>query len=151
MIYWDTACVLKLYTTEPDSAAYLRLAEQSTEPVASSEILGVELAFALHQKELRGELKPGGAERLRQQFMTDVAAGRWLLAPVGTDVLTRAIHIAQKCFHRRPPLSLRTLDGIHLATALVLKARHVVSTDQRLRQTAVLLGLTLLSPEEKQS
>jgi predicted nucleic acid-binding protein len=141
--------VLKLYTTESDSAEYLQLAEESAEPVASSEILRVELAFALHQKELRGELKPGGAERVQQQFAADVVAGRWLLAPVGTDVLEQAVNVAKKCFRRRPPVSLRTLDGIHLATALVLKAQQVISTDQRLREAAVLLGLNLFPPGVK--
>jgi uncharacterized protein len=146
LIYWDTACVLKLYTPEPDSDGYLQLAAASTEPLASSEILGVELVYALHQKELRGALKTGGAERVHRQFVSDVAAGRWLLVPVGSDVLTRAAQVAQRCYHHHPPVPLRTVDGLHLATALVLKAREMVTTDHRLQQAAPLFGLAVVTP-----
>jgi predicted nucleic acid-binding protein len=145
LIYWDTACVLKLYTPEPDSAGYLQLAGESDEPLASSELLSVELAYALHQKELRGALKPGSTERVRQQFVADIAAGRWLLVPVGSDVLVRAAQVAHRCYHHHPPVSLRTVDGLHLATALVLKTQRLVTTDQRLRQAASLFGLVLVT------
>lgn len=144
MIYWDTACVVKLYTLESDSAVYLELAGASVEPPVSSEILGVELPYALQQKELRGDLKPGGAERVRQQFEADVAAGRWLLVPVGSDVLARASQVAHRCYHHHPPVLLRTVDGLHLATALVLKVRELVTTDLRLRQAAPLFGLAVV-------
>ena len=144
MIYWDTACVVKLYTPESDSVAYLELAGASAEPMASSEILGVELVYALQQKELRGDLKPGSAERIRQKFTADVTAGRWLLVPVGSDVLARASQVAHRCYHHRPPVPLRTVDGLHLATALVLTVRELVTTDQRLRRAAALFDLSVV-------
>jgi predicted nucleic acid-binding protein len=141
MNYWDTSCVLKLYTAEPDSATYLTLAGQATEPLVSSEILGAELYAALCQKELRGELKNGAAERLHKQFDADCAAGRWLLIPLGRDVLTKAIHVTKTGYHHRRPVPLRTLDAIHLATALLCKASQIVTTDERMQQAAAVAGL----------
>ena len=145
MNYWDTACVLKLYTAEPDSATYLTLAGQAAEPLLASEILATELTYALHQKELRGALKTGSVERVLKQFQTDCAAGRWLLLPLGRDVLTRAAQVAKACYQRRPPIALRTMDGVHLATALLATATHLVTTDERMRQAARALGVALIS------
>ena len=76
--------------------------------------------------------------------MADVAAGRWLLVPVGSDVLARAAQIAHRCYHHHPPVPLRTVDGLQLATALVLMAREIITTDQRLRQAAKLFELSVV-------
>jgi predicted nucleic acid-binding protein len=38
---------------------------------------------------------------------------------------------------------LRTLDGIHLASAVVAGANRLVSTDHRMREAAVVAGLSL--------
>ena len=146
MNYWDTACVLKLYTAEPDSAVYLALAGQATEPLLASAILTIELTYALHQKELRGAIKTGSVERVLKQFHADCAAGRWLLIPLGHDVLTGAAQVAKTCYQRRPPIALRTLDGVHLATALLAKTTQLITTDERMRQAACALGLTLVPP-----
>ena len=143
MNYWDTACVLKLYTAEPDSATYLTLAGQAAEPLLASEILATELTYALYQKELRGALKTGSVERVLKQFQADCDAGRWLLLPLGRDVAIRAAQVATACYQRRPPIAVRTLDGVHLATALLAKATHLVTTDERMRQAARALGMTL--------
>lgn len=141
MNYWDTSCVLKLYTAEPDSAQYLALASQATESLLSSEVLTAELYYALSQKELRGEIKVGAAERLWKQFQNDCAAGRWLLLPVGPDVLTRAAQVAKASYRHRPAVTLRTLDGIHLASALSAKAKQLVTADGRMKQGAAVAGL----------
>ena len=143
MNYWDTSCALKLYTWEPDSAEYLRFAGESSEPLASSEVLAVELYFSFCQKEARGDLKRGAAERLRREFEGDVTAGRWLLLPAGRDVVERAISLADACYHHRPPVMLRTLDGIHLATADLAGADQIITTGSRLRAAAQRMGLAL--------
>lgn len=42
-----------------------------------------------------------------------------------------------------PPLPLRTLDAIHLASARVSGEMEIVATDKRLRDAAKLLGFSL--------
>ena len=144
MNYWDTSCVLKLYTPEPDSETYLALAGQTREPLVASEILTTELYAAFCQKELRGNLKRGSADRLRQRFEADCADGRWLLLPIGHEVLTEAVRLTKSCYQHRPPIPLRTLDSIHLASALSARAASLVTADVRMRQAAVILGLTVV-------
>ena len=146
MIYWDTSCVLKLYTAEPDSAVYLAAAGASTDPLLSSGIVRAELYYALRQKELRGDIRTGSADRLIQQFENDCNKDRWVLTPVGQDVLAQANEIARACYGHQPPVHLRTLDGVHLATAVLTQARKIATTDLRMRAAAAVLKLPLHVP-----
>ena len=142
MIYWDTSCVLKLYTPEDDSEIYLDKADKSSEPLFSSEVLDTELFYALCQKESRGDIKSEWAERLYQKFRGDVEDGRLVLLSVGHDVLDHAVEVARRCYAQKPPIMLRTLDGIHLGSALAAKCTEIVTTDRRMLQGADLLGLS---------
>ena len=47
------------------------------------------------------------------------------------------------CCQQTPPLPLRTLDALHLASARVSGETEIVATDKRLRDAAKLLGFSL--------
>ena len=47
------------------------------------------------------------------------------------------------CYRRNPPLPIRTLDALHLASARVSGQTELVGTDKRLRDAAKLLGFSL--------
>ena len=147
MIYWDTSCVIKLYTAESDSSVWQRLAVDVPGDRASSALLEAELAFALRQKELRGEVVPGGAAALLRIFRNDVTAGRFVLFPLGADVIRRAAALADEAAALRPPCPLRTLDGLHLATAVILRCNRIATTDTRMKAGAQLLGIPVVSTE----
>jgi len=141
--YWDTSCVIKLYCEEENSEFYLdKLAAQSG-PLWSSVLLTSELMFALHQKEMRGEIPPGSAIVIDEKFQADAAAGRFLLLPFGEDIRRECRRIAAMCYGHAPPIPLRTLDGLHLASAYVAGCRRILTTDTRMRKAAQLLGLKL--------
>lgn len=144
MIYWDTSCVIKLYTLESDSGPWQRRAIEADEALVTSGLLRTEMAFALEQKEARGDVTPGGANAILDVFDRDVESGRFGLVPMGVDVLREAATIAQTCYHATPSVPLRTLDGIHLATARLLKCRQIATADARMRAGAGLLGLNLV-------
>lgn len=143
MIYWDTSCVLKLYTAESDSVAWQAVALDAEDDFASSALLETELAFALEQKESRRELKPGGAHSLLHVFRRDLKEGRFVLYPVGADVLKSASDLAAACYQAAHPVPIRTLDGIHLATCRRLKCRLLATADHRMKAAAKLLGIDL--------
>lgn len=146
MIYWDTSCVLKLYTSEPDSTVWQKLALLLEDDFVSSVILETELAYAFEQKELRREIKPGGAKALLHIFRNDLLAERFSLFPVGTDVLKTSATIAAQCYHAKKPIQMRTLDGLHLATSKLLKCKAVATADLRMQDAAALLNIPLLRP-----
>ena len=141
--YWDTSCVLKLYCREKDSAEYLQRVRVSTQPLCSSVLLASELIFALWQKETRKEIKSSAAKVLYGKFLDDLAAGRFWLLPLGDDVREEARRIAAICYGATPPVPLRTLDGLHLASASVAGCREILSTDARVKSAVSILGLTV--------
>jgi len=143
MIYWDTSCVVKLYASEVDSDKLLSLAVKADDAFCCSAMLTAELFFAFRQKELRKEIKPGGATALFSAYKTDAESGRFVLLPVGQDVLADAIEVAKACLDRTPPIPVRTLDGIHLATARLVRVSRIVTTDDRMRAAAIVLGIPI--------
>lgn len=144
MIYWDTSCVIKLYAQESDSGAWEQRALDADDGLIASALMRTEAVYAFHQKEGRGEIKPGAAQALLELLDGDIDAGRYQMIPVGSDVLAEACTIARECYLADPPVFTRTLDGIHLATARLLKCKHVATSDARMRVAAELLGFVLI-------
>jgi predicted nucleic acid-binding protein len=142
-VYWDTACVLKLYCPETDSETYLDLMAAATGLPRISTLLSTELFFALRHKEARGEC-PGTASRLHAQFEKDLKLGRFAVYPLEEDTHREARRLARLCFQAKPVLPLRTLDGLHLATALLSRSDAIVTTDERLRAAARHFRLAVL-------
>ncbi len=142
MIYWDTSTLFKLYFPEPDSSdSFNLLALQQEAKIFTSAITSSEILCALHRKEQTRELKRGGAAKLFEGFIADVESSRVVLIPYG-DNITKQIEVflAEAATHSAP-LIIRSLDAIHLATALQLGVDALATTDQRLRKAAALAGL----------
>lgn len=145
--YWDTSCVLPLYVPEPDSARLAELAAGQDDPIASSQILGFEFLFAIHARVARRQIPKDFAAKVQRKFMVDAAAGRFLMIPLGDDLLSTVAAMTAKLVTCAPGLEVRTLDGIHLATATRMDSEEVVTTDKRMRKAAKLLGLQVLPGE----
>jgi predicted nucleic acid-binding protein len=141
VIYWDTSCLIKLYVAEPDSDVWQEFLSHQSTPGGSSALLQSELAYALRQKEARKEVRKGSATRLVQAFQKHVEMGRFDLFPVGSDVLELSVAVAKQCYAAKPAVPLRTLDGIHLATAILVGCSAVATTDQRMLSALPLLDL----------
>ncbi len=144
MNYWDTSALLKLYVAERDSPYFVRLLATTGERVFTSVIGATEMLCALHQREQRGDLYPGGAQELFREFSADVNSGKIVTIPYAEDIVAEAEKLVQLVFGYHPPVMLRALDAIHVASALAGKAKVVVSTDARLRQVAALAKLKVL-------
>lgn len=139
--YWDTSCVLALYAPEETSSQASELASLEKGPIHSSSILEFEMTFAVHAKEARGEIPHGSSGRVLSRFQTDLERGRFLLVPLGIDIKACAKHIATKSIQAEPPVFLRTLDGIHIATALGLGSTKLITADKKMADAAILLGI----------
>ena len=147
MIYWDTSCVIKLYTAETDSAAWQRVAVDRPDERVSSALLEAELAFALRRKEQGGDVASGGATALLRIFRRDIKVGRFALFPLGADVIRRAAALADEAAAASPASLLRTLDGLHLATAAILRCNGIATTDARMKAGAQLLGIPVIAAQ----
>jgi predicted nucleic acid-binding protein len=142
MQYWDTSTLAKLYVSEPDSpqfAAYV----MATGPVTTSELARWELFRVLARKEAEGALPIGAAGAIFTRFLSDIAAGRVGLIPMGLPLETRFHQLVLRLHRLMPPLVVRTLDGIHIATADLRGADMLVTTDTNMRKCASAIGLKL--------
>lgn len=139
--YWDTSCVLALYTPEKISTRVAQVASSEKSPLHSSSILEFEMTFALHAKEARSEIPKGSASIILQRFQGDLQTGRFLLIPLGSDIKSRTKEIASRLLKSNPPVFLRTLDGIHLATALEMGKPELHTADKKMAWTACKLGI----------
>ena len=144
MNYWDTSALIKLYAPEPDSPYFLELIAQAEEPLLSSDITHAEVLCTLYRKEHAGDLAVGAAESLFDRFLGDTDVGRIVLIPNGLEVTQRAHALVKQAYSQPQPLLIRSLDAIHVASALTAPATTVVATDTRLREVAKLLGLAVL-------
>jgi predicted nucleic acid-binding protein len=124
-LYVDTSALLKRLFAEDESAAVraiLRQRNADGDLVASSELAWVEVARAV----LRAEVIDVDTA------IRDACAGisRY---PLSSVVMSRARRIG--------PPTLRSLDAIHLASAISLGVTELLTFDRRLAQAAESLGV----------
>ena len=127
-VYVDSSALVKLVVSEAESEALRRYLDTSEEPI-SSILATVEVARAV------GRVATGSE--------ADVVAVFDSVAIVSLDARIAATAAALA------PASLRSLDAIHLATALELRSElsAFVCYDERLAAAARDLGMMVVTPE----
>jgi predicted nucleic acid-binding protein len=129
VIYLDSSALVKLATTEPETAALVRwLAERADQPLVSSTLHRAEVPRAVWRAE------PGALPRSYQLIK------RIARVALTADVLDNSATL--------PPQELSAAQAIHLASALVLKRdlTAFVAYDEPLLAAAREAGLPIASP-----
>lgn len=127
-VYADTSALVKLVVPEPESDALLSHLRDTDHQLASSVICEVELLRAVARAD---------PDRLdRAQLLLE----QLILLPLTSAIRRRAAAI-------KPP-STRSLDAIHLATALEIQAdlHSMLSYDNRLTEGSKSVGIETFSP-----
>lgn len=140
---WDSSALAKLYLKEPDSAVFLSLAKRAV-PLRTSPLGQFEVTLTLRRQEAEGVLDRQTADTLADELLIDIASGLVELVASEFDLHAEFQHVAQTCFRRASPISIRTLDALHLAAALSAGETEFVSNDSRQRSAAQALGMTVL-------
>lgn len=129
--------MVSLYLTDQHSA-------ESRQRIVSAPNLwftplhNAEWAHALAQHVFRGKLSPAEAQQMHARLEDDKTLGRWL--PVG--VPEHAFDLCADLARRYgPKLGVRTLDSLHVASALELKAEQFWTFDERQAKLAKVQGL----------
>lgn len=143
-VCFDTAQILKLYTPEPDSPAVLSLLESLTEPVLFTSFHLTEFANALHCKQGRGLISEADVEAGMRGLFEDCGGGMFTARlPNWDQVFRRAGHISSQ---NAAATLCRTLNAIHVALALEMRATALATTDARQVSLAKAVRLSLLTP-----
>ena len=139
--YADTGFVVTLYKEEATSASAASLMACQTAGVCLSQLGELEFRNALHLAVFRGELKANDAAPMQSLFQEDVANGIFIITPVPASTLfAKAMELADR---HSPSLGTRSLDLLHVAAALLLKADSFLSFDERQRKAAKAEGLNI--------
>jgi predicted nucleic acid-binding protein len=145
MSYWDSSALVKLYAREPDSPLFLAHLRAGV-AIVTSQIGRLELWTTLCRKEATGDLGPGDAARALADFDTDSASGLLRVDALGPSVTRQFESTISRFYGARPAVPLRTLDAIHVATAITAGESQFVATDRRLRDVVIALGMSVFPP-----
>lgn len=143
MAYWDASALLKLYLHEADSPVYRALAAQSARPLSTSAIADTEILCAFLRKERAGDVPKGAIPALLSRVRADVSAGKVIAVAYGLEVQQEAERLLLAVARQKNVAILRSLDAIHIASAIYAKAAPLVSADGRMRAFAAARGMTV--------
>jgi predicted nucleic acid-binding protein len=135
--YAESSAVLTWLLGEPQGATVRRLLADAERVVAST-LTSVECARAVARGVISERLGP--ADELAALRLLDMVSASWVTLEMTGRVLDRACA-------RFPHEPVRTLDALHLATAMMFHEAHgkltMVSLDERIRDNAAGLGLSV--------
>jgi predicted nucleic acid-binding protein len=138
--YADTSFLVSLYVLDANSAPAAAQMKRAKLPILLTAFGELELTNAISLRLFRRELLPSRAKAARALIREDVKAGVFLLSPLGAAIYERAKQIARR---QTPRLGTRTLDVLHVASALVLQADTFYTFDRSQKKLAESEGLTV--------
>jgi predicted nucleic acid-binding protein len=132
-IYCDSSVLLKRYRDEPDSETCSRELERMT--LGGDFLLSSTLALVEVTRGIDRNLPPEAAQEDLDEAVAKVLEDVDLVA-IDDFTLQVAAEI--------PGRHLGTLDAIHVATALIMRADLVVTRDQRMIEACAEVGLAVV-------
>ena len=138
----DSSLIVALYLAEVDSARADTACADVPPPIQLTDWHREEIAHAFQRAVKNGRITAAQAELLWQDFTDDVTAGRFEIASIDhAAVLSRTLALTQK---HTATTGTRSLDLIHIATALEIEAADFLSFDHRQRLAANDEGLNVI-------
>ncbi len=138
--YADTSFLVSLYILDTNSALAATQMKQAKLPILLTPFGELELTNAILLRLFRRELLPSKVKAARALVRMDIEDGVLLLKPLAAAVYERAKQIARR---RTPRLGARTLDVLHVASALVSGADTFYTFDRTQGKLAKAEGLTV--------
>ena len=132
-VYLDSSAVIKRVVPEPESSALVDALEAhhaQGDLLVSSSLAWVEIARALRRRD------PGRS--IRAAMEVEVALSGVAEYPIVPEVVSLARRVG--------PDGLRSLDAIHLASAVLVDADLVVTYDERLATACADMRLAVACP-----
>lgn len=138
MIYLDTSAFLKLYVRETGSDFVQKVLESQNAPIPVADVLEWEFSNALRLKVFRGELDGGTVDHMMKLFDDRLLRGQYVAVDIDRSLLNRDVRDLSRY---SSTIGSRTLDVVHVAIAVQLKADQLVTFDDRQADLARNAGL----------
>ena len=136
-IYADSSFIVCLYSLDKHShEAHRRMLQKPI--VWLTPINRAELAHSLYQQVFRARIDAATAASAWNAFEQDCQNGLWVVTDLPESVWDRSVDLARR---HGPALGVRTLDSLHVACAVELKARRFWTFDERQAKLAEAVGL----------
>jgi len=134
--YLDSSFLLKAYVQETNSADVVRYLQYETGPLLISLLTDVEVVSSHFRK-----LQPAEARMLLAAYRSNRASGAFQVVPLTEGVYGLAQSLAERYSGK---ILLRSLDLLHLATALEHGAASLATYDEKLRSASEASGLAVV-------
>jgi predicted nucleic acid-binding protein len=138
--YADTSFLVSLYIPDANSAEAASRMRRISLPVIVTPFGELELTNALQLRLFRRELPAAKTRAAYSAFRDDVANDFLAIKPIPDEVFAQARRLAQRWTRT---FGTRTLDIIHVASALALGAEAFHTFDERQRRLAKAVKLTV--------
>ncbi len=137
--YPDSSFLVALFLEEAHSPAADRLMTRFGTSLMLTPLHELEFASAVEQAVFRQQLSRVDANAVWTQFREDLS--RWV-KPLPVDVFSKAVALSKRHTSR---LGARSIDVLHVAAALSLKAKVFLTFDERQFKLAEAEGLQVVS------
>lgn len=137
IVYADSSFVASIYIPDVHTPEALRRMGSQPE-VWLTPFHEAEVAHTLSQSVFRGRIREAQADLARRAFEADRATEIWKKVDFPLAAFHHAVELAL-CYGAQ--LGSRTLDSLHVACALELKAGHFWTFDERQAKLARAAGL----------
>lgn len=136
-VYVDSSFLVSPYVQDAHSVEFLR--RISAHPVIRlTPFHAAEVAHAIHLHAYLKKLSAAVAARAWSEFQEDCRAGVWISAVLPESAWTVCSDLGRRY---GPTLGVRTLDSLHVACALELRADKFWTFDERQEKLAQAVGL----------
>ncbi|MGB7265906.1 MAG: type II toxin-antitoxin system VapC family toxin [Terracidiphilus sp.] len=133
----DSSFIVSSYIRDTHSDEAIHRIKSSL-PIWISPLNRAELAHAIQQYVFRKVITDAEARRAWGEFSRDCLEGPWIHFDLPERTWETSIELAQRY---GPTHGVRTLDSLHVACALELKAQRFWTFDQRQAKLAEAVGL----------
>lgn len=145
-LYFDTCALIKRYYNEVGHIRVKKLANNPGNQVLCCNLGALEIASAFMKKSRNEEISQENARQRLSRFIYD-GRSQYTFSPVSDDTWSKGIGLVAK----HSDLGLRSLDAIHLASAIHLKKENpslqMVTADGNLYDAANAEGLKPINPD----
>jgi predicted nucleic acid-binding protein len=142
--YVDPSALLALYVHQRESAAMNAWRARSRGALAITHHGRAEIVNGICLAAFRGDIAADAKDDALASFDEDLAEGRYVQADLlWRATLKRAGELSRK---HTPVLGCRSLDVLHVASALELGLRYFLTFDLRQRRLARAVGLKPVEP-----
>ena len=143
MVYVDTSVIVKLYIREEYSRDASIWLKKNNEAIPLTSFHELELVNAIQLKQFRSEITPEEARLIISMFEKHEMGGVYYRPQLSwSAIFIHALDLSNK---HTASIGARTLDILHVASALSINADRFLTLDDRQTRLAALAGLKLES------